>query len=210
MLTQPHSLGPLTREDLVASPALLNSELPGFLPHVILKAEEDGLCAHILHDAHDGSALVFLTGCRLPVGLACMWPSRFEVVDFLARADVFEYVDLTGGERAGLVRCDFSVEEWMNVRPDYVDDAAERRALFLPDVEGFSRRAWSAVACGLELGFAVRNEARQRANVADLIEEGFVADDNKFNHLPLAPRDDIGHLWASGINPLGINEHAED
>lgn len=66
-----HSSG----ENLVATPAPLDTQRSRLLPHVVLEAKEDGLGTDVLHDAHDGGVLILGSRCSLAVGLAGMWPS---------------------------------------------------------------------------------------------------------------------------------------
>lgn len=97
----------LTTENLGATPALLNSKLTWVLPHVILEAEEDGVGANLLHDALNSDRLSLSTRRSLAVGLTRMWPPRFKVVDFLARANLAENLDLASSEGTGIRGRDF-------------------------------------------------------------------------------------------------------
>ena len=181
-------------EDARATPALLDIKSTRRLPQVVFEGEEDDLCAARRLDARERRRLLRDTGHRGAVGLAGMRPTRLDDVGRLARADGLEDGELRLDEGAGLAGGGVGVEEGVDVGGDDVDGAAQRRAFLLPDVQRLRRRDGARVAGAGEGPLAASNQAREVANGEVVVEEGFVADDDHLDQVPLAPGNDLRDL----------------
>lgn len=120
-----------------ATPLLLNAERAGVLPEIVAEGEEDRVAAHILLDGLDGGSLGRVTGKGLAVVVATVGPAGLEVDDLLV-AKAVEDVHLALDESTGIGGADASVEVWVDVGSENIDDTAELGGIGLPDVEGFS------------------------------------------------------------------------
>lgn len=114
---------------------LLNAELAGLLPHLVLEREEDNLGTSDGLNALESSSLVFWGWASNTVAFTSGGPSAFHDVALLAGADALEDPDLGSDQVTGLRGSGLGVEESIQVGGRDVDDVAKSRALRLPDRE---------------------------------------------------------------------------
>ena len=139
-----------------------------------------------------------------------MRPAGLDDIGRLAWADGVEDGELGLDEGASLARACLRVEEGVDVGRNDVDGAAQRSAFFLPDVKRFGRGDRAGVAGVGECPLAAADEAREVADGKVLVEEGFVADDDHFDEVPLAPGDNLRDLRLGAGDAGGFDEDAQD
>lgn len=179
---------------------LLNTELAGLLPLLVLVGEENNLGADSRLDALDGHGLVLWRWAGGTIALTGGWPARFHDVDFLAWADLAQVIDLSLDETASILSFGLWVKESVEVGSDNVDDIAPSRTLGLPDRELIGGRDSSVEASSFEGLLAGGDEDCEIASRASALEDSFVADDNELNEIPLSPLGDGFHLGLSTRN----------
>lgn len=80
----------------------------------------------------------------------------------------------------------------------------------LPDVQGLRGRTLAGVAGGGEGGFGAGDEGREVRGGAVAVEDGFVADDDQVNDVPLRPVGDGGDLFLGLGETAGVDEYTGD
>lgn len=102
------------------------------------------------------------------------------------------------------------VEEGVDVAADNVDDGAEDGGVLLPDIEGLGGGDWAGVSSNLEGGLAGDDESSELDAGARSREDGLVTNDNKIDHAPLVPLDDVSHLLSGSRDSSAADENTED
>ena len=167
-------------------PTLLNAVLTRLFPHIIHKAKENRLPTRALHDRLDRQLLLLGTRHRLAVRIARMRPSSLEIIRLESRAHFLQIFELGGDELSGLGRGNAVVEERMDVGGNDVDDAAEGRGVFLQGAHGLGGGDWAGISGGPEGRFGLADEAGKLGHGDVMVEDGLVADDDHFDHGPVA------------------------
>lgn len=127
-----------------------------------------------------------------------MRPPSLQVVRFFpARAQRRQFVEGGGDKGPRGVGGGAAVEEGVDVCGGDVDDGAEGGGVLLEDVHGFGGGDGAGVAGGGEGGFGLAEEGGQGVGGAEVVEDGFVANDDHFYGAVVAvrPFDDGADLF---------------
>lgn len=186
-------------EDSETAPALLNTELAGLLPEVVIEGEEDGAVTSLVGNGEQGSDLLDGAGDGKAVGVTTVGPTSLQVDSrrIQGRADTGQEVELLLDEATGVERADLGVEEGVNIATNNGDSTAENAAVLLPDVQRLSGGDMASVSALLEGRLGRGDESGERVDVNPTVHEGLVTDDNQVDNVPLGPLDE-------GIN-LGLS-----
>lgn len=191
---QSTSLSRLTHQGVDDTPAVLNFERTCRLPGITGPGHECTLLSTRLTNRLNSNSLLGLAGDSLPVGLSFPWPTILQVGDWLARAEILEDVHLANNELTSLISSNLRVEEGVDVGTNFINFTAQnlRNTGGLPDVESLSNSVRTLVSRALRLNIA--NELGELGSAAKATEDGFVADNEKLDMLPLGPFVEIVNL----------------
>lgn len=204
----------LAAEQVRATPVLLNVQVAGGLPVIVLEREQNALGPSGAHDGFDGGLLVAEARDGQTVRETGARPARLQVVRLLlAVAGIGQVLQLRGDELAGLGREDGRVEEGVDVGGDDVDSWADRLGVLLDGAQGLGGGDGASVTGGREARPGVFEAAGELRSRAVAVEDGFVSEHDHLDHLPLAhaPVDQIAHLLVGvRANARAINVDAQD
>ncbi len=158
----------------------------GILPQIIDETKKHTVATSLLHNLLNSSNLFGVARNGLAISLTGMRPASLQVIGHETGTDILEIFQLLSDEGAGGRSVDVGVEEGMDVGGDDVDDGAEGRRVFLEDVHRFRGRDGAGEAGGDEGGLGGGDEGGQFAHADVVVEDGLVADDDHFDHGPVA------------------------
>lgn len=200
-------------EDVADTPVLLNTEISGVLPVVVLVGELSGNSTDGAADGVHGGLLLGNTRNGLAVAVTSSGPATFANKDLVVVANTLEDLDLAGNKGTSVFSSNVAVEEGLEVGRSKVDNTAESRSRALPDVKGLRDGELTAVTSALEGGLGGRDKASEVRGRAESIRESLVVERNELNTAPavgLTPADNVADLAGTGANTAAVNVDTED
>ncbi len=190
----------------------LHAKLTLILPLIIHEAEKDRMTPRLLLNADDRRLLLADSRHRGPVVTAGAGPPGLQVVAVQAGANLLQVLELLRHEVAGGVRRHVRVEERMNVGRHHVENGAQRRGVFLQDVDRLRGGDGAGITGFREGGLGLGDQVHQRVGGAISVEQGLVPHHDHLHATPIPARpvDDVLDL-RRGISDAPVGDvNAED
>lgn len=193
-------------EELANTPRALAAKLSWLLPLIVVVREENGLATKGGTDTSHGGSLLLQTWAGCTVAATSGWPSDLQVDALLTWAEAVDDIELVLGELTTGLGSNVTVEEWVDVGAQNVDNVAESTGVLLEDVQWLSGGDWAIVSSSAEDLLGVGNEGSKLTWRAETSEESLVTDDNKGDDVPVWERGKVINLWLSSWDTIGLDE----
>lgn len=170
-------------QDISAAEVLLNTEVTGVLPVVVLEREQASLGADLLLDLLDGNLLVLGASDGSAVAVSTLGPADLGDVGTLLSslgAHLGGLGELLSSKVTSHLGGDGRGEVWVDLDGEDVDVVAERGALLLPGADGLGGGDGNVrgEAAALELLADVVDVRGELAGLAVVVEHALVANDD--------------------------------